>query len=61
MQLRKCCNHPYLLAGVEDEMNEELNNDEARMEHMINCSGKMLYLDKLLSTCKHPIKLLIFS
>ena len=27
MQLRKCCNHPFLLEGVEDAETAELSND----------------------------------
>ena len=42
MQLRKCCNHPYLFDGVEDRSLDPLG------DHLwLNC-GKMVLLDKLL-------------
>lgn len=34
MQLRKCCNHPYLFAGVEDRKLDPLG------EHLITNCGK---------------------
>ncbi|CAM9610593.1 unnamed protein product [Ascophyllum nodosum] len=43
MQLRKCCNHPYLFAGVEDRKLDPLG------EHLIFNCGKMVLLDKLLN------------
>ncbi len=46
MQLRKCCNHPYLFEGVEKEGLPLLG------EHLINVSGKMVVLDKLLAKLK---------
>ncbi|CAM9130728.1 unnamed protein product [Ectocarpus sp. 12 AP-2014] len=42
MQLRKCCNHPYLFAGVEDRKLDPLG------DHLIINCGKMVLLDKLL-------------
>lgn len=41
MQLRKCCNHPYLFPGVEDK-NTDPNG-------LITNSGKMIVLDKMLA------------
>lgn len=57
MQLRKVCNHPYLFEGVEEEGAPELG------EHMIEASGKMIILDKLLKKLKHEggHQVLIFS
>jgi len=46
MQLRKCCNHPYLFDGVEEEGLPLLGN------HIITVSGKMVVLDKLLTKLK---------
>ncbi|CAM9932061.1 unnamed protein product, partial [Discosporangium mesarthrocarpum] len=46
MQLRKCCNHPYLFAGVEDRKLDPLG------QHLINNCGKMVLLDKLLTKLK---------
>lgn len=42
MQLRKCCNHPFLFDGMED------NIDATTMEDLICASGKLAVLDKLL-------------
>lgn len=42
MQLRKCTNHPYLFPGAEPQ--PFING-----EHIINNSGKMIFLDKLLA------------
>jgi len=42
MQLRKVCCHPYIFPGVEKEGLPLLG------EHLINVSGKMIVLDKLL-------------
>jgi SWI/SNF-related matrix-associated actin-dependent regulator of chromatin subfamily A member 5 len=56
MQLRKCCNHPYLFPNIEDRSEDPLG------DHLfLNC-GKMCLLDKLLGklfTRKHRV--LLFS
>lgn len=62
MELRKCCNHPYLNNGVEDVLNEGLQSDAQRHEMMVKCCGKMVLLDKLLPRLKEDgHKVLIFS
>ena len=43
MQLRKICNHPYMFHGVEQEGSAEFG------EHLVQNSGKMIFLDKLLT------------
>lgn len=55
MQLRKCCNHPYLFEGAEPEgMDDE--------QHLIDNAGKMVILDKLLWRMKRAgSRVLIFS
>jgi SWI/SNF-related matrix-associated actin-dependent regulator of chromatin subfamily A member 5 len=56
MQLRKCCNHPYLFEGAEP--GPPYTTDE----HLIQNSGKMVMLDKLLSRMKKQgSRVLIFS
>lgn len=56
MQLRKCCNHPYLFEGAEP--GPPFTTDE----HLVFNSGKMLILDKLLSRMKaQGSRVLIFS
>jgi SWI/SNF-related matrix-associated actin-dependent regulator of chromatin subfamily A member 5 len=56
MQLRKCCNHPYLFDGAEP--GPPYTNDE----HIVFNSGKMVILDKLLKRMKaQGSRILIFS
>ncbi|KAJ5217146.1 ISWI chromatin-remodeling complex ATPase ISW2 [Penicillium chermesinum] len=56
MQLRKCCNHPYLFEGAEP--GPPYTTDE----HLIYNSGKMSILDKLLKRMKaNGSRVLIFS
>lgn len=45
--LRKVANHPYLIRGVEPEPPFQIHG-----EHLINTSGKMMVLDKLLKHLK---------
>ncbi|RMX70437.1 hypothetical protein KXD40_004000 [Peronospora effusa] len=62
MELRKCCNHPYLNNGVEDILNEGLTTDAQRHEMMVKCCGKMVLIDKLLPRLNDGgHKVLIFS
>ncbi|KAL3661408.1 hypothetical protein V7S43_013611 [Phytophthora oleae] len=62
MELRKCCNHPYLNNGVEDILNEGLTTDAQRHEMMVKCCGKMVLIDKLLPRLSDGgHKVLIFS
>ena len=56
MQLRKCCNHPYLFDGVEP--GPPYTTDQ----HIVDNCGKMVLLDKLLSRLKSQgHRVLIFS
>ncbi|XP_051152862.1 ISWI chromatin-remodeling complex ATPase CHR11-like [Andrographis paniculata] len=56
MQLRKCCNHPYLFQGAEP------GPPYTSGEHLIENSGKMVLLDKLLTKLKERgSRVLIFS
>lgn len=55
MQLKKCCNHPYLFQGAEPEPFEA-------GDHLIKNSGKMIMLDKLLTNLKQKgSRVLLFS
>ncbi|KAI9721935.1 MAG: hypothetical protein M1812_001892 [Candelaria pacifica] len=56
MQLRKCCNHPYLLPHAEPSPYSVGN-------HIITASGKFIVLDKLVQelVIKQGKKILIFS
>ena len=42
MQLRKCCDHPFLFEGAEDDP------DETSIEELVGASGKLRVLDRLL-------------
>ncbi|KAI1105334.1 SWI/SNF family of DNA-dependent ATPase [Jackrogersella minutella] len=56
MQLRKCCNHPYLFEGAEP--GPPYTTDE----HLVYNSGKMALLDRLLRRLqKQGSRVLIFS
>ena len=56
MQLRKCCNHPYLFEGAEPGPSYTTD------EHLVYNSGKMVILDKILSRMqKQGSRVLIFS
>lgn len=55
MHLRKVCNHPYLFEGAEDPSLPVLG------DHLIETSGKMMILDKILNKLKFNHKVLIFS
>jgi len=72
MQLRKCCNHPYLFVGAEPppyETGEHLVTNsgifgerEAKSSLMIVSIGKLVVLDKLLPKLKEKgSRVLIFS
>ncbi len=77
MELRKCCNHPYLLRGVEERETARLLHamggqggtaeaqrafDAQRIDRMVVASGKMLVLDKLLKWLKDGgHRVLLFS
>uniref|UniRef100_A0A8D3CCD7 DNA helicase n=1 Tax=Scophthalmus maximus TaxID=52904 RepID=A0A8D3CCD7_SCOMX len=59
MELKKCCNHCYLIKPPED--NEFLNRAEA-LQLLIRSSGKLVLLDKLLVRLKERgHRVLIFS
>jgi SWI/SNF-related matrix-associated actin-dependent regulator of chromatin subfamily A member 5 len=56
MQLRKCCNHPYLFPNQEDRSLNPMG------EHLVTNCGKMVLLDKLLGKMKpRGHRVLIFS
>jgi chromodomain-helicase-DNA-binding protein 7 len=64
MQLRKCCNHPFLLKGVEEKAKQgqqfKTLKDEA--DFLAKASGKLVLLDKLLPKLQDGgHRVLIFS
>src|SRR4051812_9869500 len=62
MELRKCCNHPWLVSGAEEK---EISPDASDLEYMrktIEASGKMVLLSKLMPKLKADgHRVLIFS
>lgn len=65
MQLRKCCNHAFLLNGVEVEMRDQeikAGTLTSEADFLVKCSGKLVLLDKLLPRLKSDgHRVLIFS
>ncbi|XP_033095411.1 lymphoid-specific helicase-like [Anneissia japonica] len=58
MQLRKCCNHPYLLEYPLDPVTQQFKVDE----ELVQSCGKLLVLERLLPELKkRGHKVLIFS
>jgi len=59
MQLRKCCNHPFLF---DIEPTDDDGNPAATDESIVTTSGKMIITDKILKRMKSEgRKVLIFS
>ncbi|XP_031756020.1 chromodomain-helicase-DNA-binding protein 9 isoform X4 [Xenopus tropicalis] len=68
MELRKCCNHPYLIKGAEEKILGEFRETYNQMaadfylQAMIQSAGKLVLIDKLLPKMKAGgHKVLIFS
>ncbi|ORX52165.1 hypothetical protein BCR36DRAFT_286675 [Piromyces finnis] len=63
MQLRKICNHPYLMNFDEEPFPEkEKNLKKGELPDIVACSGKMIMLHRLLpALLKEDHKVLIFS
>jgi len=64
MQLRKVCNHPYLIRGVEENVCKEmkLTTETQIMTQLVQSSGKFVLLDKLLAKLKEEgHRVLIYS
>lgn len=67
MELRKCCIHPYLLNGAEEQIQIDFKaahgeDSASYYKALINSSGKMVLVDKLLPKLKSGgHRVLIFS
>lgn len=67
MELRKCCIHPFLLNGAEDQIQldykiSDKEDSEAYYHALVNSSGKMVLIDKLLPKLKASgHRVLVFS
>lgn len=71
MELRKCCNHPFLIKGMEEREVKRLQQQKTESkeniahevsELLVQASGKLILLDKLLPPLKeNGHRVLIFS
>jgi len=66
MELRKCCNHPFLLRGVENDIRKHAasvgKTFESEADLLAEYSGKLVLLDKLLPRLQQQgHRVLIFS
>ncbi|XP_050399765.1 chromodomain-helicase-DNA-binding protein 9 isoform X2 [Patella vulgata] len=67
MELRKCCNHPFLIKGAEDKILDDMKtktptDHDPLFNSMVQSCGKMVLMDKLLPKLKQGgHKVLIFS
>lgn len=62
MQLRKCCNHPFLLNGIEEEIRKQEAEKISEGDFLVKASGKLVLLDKLLPRLKEGgHRVLVFS
>jgi SNF2 family DNA or RNA helicase len=62
MELRKCCNHPFLLRNTEARETANCKSEADRQRVLVDISGKMVLLGKLLPYLrKGGHRLLIFS
>lgn len=62
MELRKVCNHPYLVNGVEEATTASFTEPKQFAEHFVAASGKLVLLSKLLPRLRAGgHRVLIFS
>ncbi|KAL0970047.1 hypothetical protein UPYG_G00236430 [Umbra pygmaea] len=68
MELRKCCNHPFLVKGAEEMITAQLStvfdphSPDFPLQTLVHSAGKLVLLDKLLPKLKAGgHKVLIFS
>ncbi|CAD8066277.1 unnamed protein product [Paramecium sonneborni] len=62
IQLRKCCNHPFLIQEMQNDLTKGCQNKNDYINKLVESSGKMILLDKLLNKFRNEgKKMLIFS
>lgn len=62
MQIRKVCNHPFLIPGVEDRMAAEKKMEPGALELLVQSCSKLVLVDKLLLKLREGgHKVLMFS
>jgi SNF2 family DNA or RNA helicase len=73
MELRKCCNHPYLIAGAERRILDDFpppagkalsaeEKDVLSHQALVNSSSKLVLLDKLLTKLRedgHKVRIVL--
>lgn len=52
IQLRKCCNHPFLIKEIEHDLLKEVKMQDEKIDKLVTASGKMVLVQKLLEKCK---------
>ncbi|CAD8088106.1 unnamed protein product [Paramecium sonneborni] len=62
IQLRKCCNHPFLIQEMQNDLTKSCQTRIDYINKLVESSGKMILLDKLLNKFRNEgRKMLIFS
>ncbi|XP_068451305.1 chromodomain-helicase-DNA-binding protein 6 isoform X2 [Clinocottus analis] len=68
MELRKCCNHPYLITGAEEKILDGFRRSHSpdapdfQLQAMVQAAGKLVLIDKLLpKLLSGGHKVLVFS
>ncbi len=62
MQIRKVCNHPFLILGVEEKLATEKKVELGNLDMLINSCSKLVLVDKLLAKLREGgHKVLMFS
>jgi SNF2 family DNA or RNA helicase len=62
MEIRKVCNHPYLIDGAEETITKHMKDENQVNESLIQTSSKLILVDKLLKKLREGgHKVLIFS
>jgi len=51
IELKKCCNHPFLFSTAEEEYRGD-DKDLNAVDRLVQTSGKMVLLDKLMEKLK---------
>lgn len=62
VELKKCCNHPFLFESADHGYGGDNGSDSNKLERIVLSSGKLVILDKLLIRLRETNhRVLIFS
>lgn len=62
VELKKCCNHPFLFESADHGYGGDNGGDSNKVERIVLSSGKLVILDKLLIRLRETNhRVLIFS